>query len=251
MNGSTVSFMASVAVPNQSLENDCEEILKRFEVAGSKETADRLFQNIEIRLKSSRRAAARTVSAELTPRHRMPPLSGQMVARFGNAENIAALVNRFARMAYDIAISDDRCGQTDIVTSAVQDIFGSQRLAPCEIAAIVDAVSGAQACNMSQEVPYWASEVIRFLSFANVWQMLSVEHRRLIAQGPHGCHSGKVSTAGLVDGLKAFEKSWQGLSDLDQCLARINLGAMARQNLSKIRVVDAPDSLFSRELHCT
>lgn len=242
MNGNAVSLQISDTAPDQSVDASAEELLKSFEVASSLDIANRLFEGIEVRMALSKRKSTEESSTKRRSYRPMPVLSDQMMKHFGTGENITALVCRFGRMAYDIAQTEDHAKQRGIVTSAVQEVLGIESSRCLEVDDIVDAVSGAQQQKMHPDVTYTPSHVVRFLSFANVWRKLDAEQQRLITTGQTGSSSSKMTTYGLVEGLKVFEKSWESLTPAEQSLAQANLCRMAKQNQSDFSSFDASDA---------
>lgn len=215
-------------------EGVSEEVLRSFEVSGSSEIAARLFQNVEVRAALSRRLPAANILKYKA--RQMPAAGDKMVARFGNPENVVALVCRFAKVAYDIGSSASREEKTAAIVDAVKDIVGNEGHDHIEVDAIVEAVSRAQHGKICERLAYTPVHVIRFLSFENVWQQLNAEQRNLIMGG---CQSRNMTSNGLVDGLKAFERSWLSLSVGQQRTAQGNLSSIAQRNISTSRIADA------------
>lgn len=218
--------------PGIPIESAYEDALKGFEVAGSRDIAARLFQNIELLSVLARRRKAQKVVKIRSKIRERPSIGNHMAQTFGSAENVVALVCRFARMAYDIGRSEASMEKHSIVSHALQDVLGRQALDRSDIAPLVHAISEALQLNSPRLGSLGAPEIIRYLSFENVWQKLGIEQRQLITDG---FASGKMTSDGLVDGVTAFEKSWQNFSCAQKELAKQSLRCFA-QNYRAARI---------------
>lgn len=219
------------------VEDASEELLKSFEVPGSLATAAKLLLHVDVKLMLSRSQAAQSAVESLPVQKKksfvMPKIADRMVTTFGGEENTVALVCRFARVASDIAGAETHEQKVDIVCSAVQDICGSQALGSDEIDEIVGAVSEAQQQGRyQQERSHTATNVIRHLSFENVWQKLNEVQRQLVTVG---CQSGNLTSDGLVKGLQAFEESWRRLSNTQHETAKNNLRSLAEYDVASLK----------------
>lgn len=219
------------------VDDASEELLKSFEVPGSLATAAKLLMHVDVRLMLSRSQAAQSEQESLPVQKKkpfvMPKIADRMVTTFGGEENTVAVVCRFARVASDIAGADTHKEKVDIVCGAVQDICGSQALSSEEIGEIVSAVSEAQQRKGHQQEPsHTATNVIRYLSFENVWQKLNEVQRQLVTVG---CQRGNMTSDGLVKGLQAFEESWRRLSDAQHDTAKINLRSLAENDVALLK----------------
>lgn len=225
--GTTQFVLRRSSDSNHSIDpdnNTDSDALKAFEVVDSAQIVARLFHNVEYRALISKRRVAKKVALLKSKVRTKPTVSDHMVERFGSAENAVALVCRFAKLAFDLGGPGGGNAKDIMVIDALHDIFGSQVLDRSEIGAIVDAMSRARQENSLKQGSHGASEAIQYLSFENVWQKLNGENRRLIT---NALANGKMASDGLVDGVKAFERSWQKLDDTQKNIAKEKLCSIA------------------------
>lgn len=218
------------------LEDVNTELLRCFEIPGSRDIATQLLDNIEVRAMLSKSQAAKRAVALPRPKQTSfakPNMTDRFVTIFGGVDNALAVVCRFARAANEMAASKSHGEGAQVIRIALCDILGNRAMDGFEVDKIVDAVSEAQQNMMDLGGSFTATDAIRFLSFENVWQNLSAEKRQLVARE---CQSSAATGSGLISGVKAFHEAWQQMTDERQDIARANLSSLARRSLSAVEV---------------
>lgn len=217
IDGKTISFpVISDSVPGAS-----DNALSNYEVPNSAKIAARLFHNAEYQTWRSKWRLS--VARAAVGRRKMNYSNKQMSTIFGTATNSVALVLRFARIASEISRSEDSLCRRTAVGSVLREILGNRHLNDNHVEAIAEAVHKAQKRKLRTQGTGAIPDIIMFLSFENVWQQLNAGQRQLVSSSSLWLQGGKMMSAGLAEGIKAFGKLWQNLGDEQRRLGEANL----------------------------